>query len=87
MLPEISHAAMLAYGVKKNHMSRCYFCVCGTPHELSYVDNSICWFSLYHLQMRNNCARGKTASKHNMSFALSRFFAIASTSNPYCFLA
>lgn len=43
MLPEISHVAMLAYGVKKkNHMSTCYFCVCGTPHELSYDDSSIC---------------------------------------------
>lgn len=34
--------------------------------ELSCVDRSICWFSLYHLQIRNNCARGKTASKHSL---------------------
>lgn len=87
MLPEISHVAMLAYGVKKNRMSRCYVCACGTSHELSYVDSSICWLSLYNLEIRNNCVRGKTALKHNTSFAHSRFFAIASISNPYCFLA
>lgn len=35
-------------------------------HELSYVDRSICWFSLYHSEIRNNCARRKTALKHNL---------------------
>lgn len=87
MLPEFSHVAMLAYGVKKNHTARCYFYVCGTPHELSSIDSSICWFSLYNLEMRNNCATAKATLKHNTSFACSWFFAIAYTSNPHRFLA